>query len=196
MLAQDGLTFQETAIALLNRHIELVRQWNPVVGVVAKGEIDHLWERHVADSLSLAAVVNRLGRGKGTLLDIGSGGGFPAIPMKVLLPGIKLILVERSERKVGFLRKAVAALEISEVSIILGEFPRDVGRVVPDIITARAVEKPRVLAPKIAKFLSKNAVYLSQTGVSLESDFLVEKVRDSWTESGLRRGTLELIRCR
>ncbi|MBM3290076.1 MAG: hypothetical protein FJY92_07990, partial [Candidatus Hydrogenedentes bacterium] len=60
-LSQEGIVLGEGSVTLLQRHVDLVREWNRVVGVVSTSEVERLWERQVVDSLSLAAVVNRLG---------------------------------------------------------------------------------------------------------------------------------------
>lgn len=194
LLDADGITLDDAALTRLRDHVRLVSEWNRVVGVVSSGEIEKLWERQVVDSLSLAPVLKRLGLECGHLLDIGSGGGFPAIPVKTIMPGLRVTLVERSEKKVGFLRKVVAALKLTDVTIATGEFPRVPVEAEPDAITARAVETPQKLVSAITSQMGPRTVFLSQFGVAFPSEFVVEAVRDAWAESGLRRGTLELVR--
>ena len=194
LLALDGVDLTDERIRLLDQHVELVREWNHVVGVVSGSEVERLWERHVVDSLSLAAVVNRLRFGEGHLVDVGSGGGFPAIPMKVVLPGLCVALVERSVRKVGFLRKVIAALQLTDISVVVGEFPRVALDGAVGVITARAVESPERTTPRILDVLGEGAVFLSQSGLDCGSGYAVERIADRWTELGLRRGTLDLVR--
>ena len=196
LLAQDGLGLGDEQVLQLQRHVDLVREWNRVVGVVSTREVEHLWERHVADSLSLAVVVGRLRFSSGHLVDVGSGGGFPAIPVKIVLPRLRLTLVERSEKKVGFLRKIVGALALADVNVLAGEFSQVRADVHPDVFTARAVESPRRLAVQIAKRLDGRSVFLSQSGVTFEKEYSVERVMDGWTDAGLRRGSLDLVRRR
>lgn len=194
LLADDGLELGESQVALLQRHVELIREWNRVVGVVSAAEVEFLWERHVADSLSLAAVVNRLGIGSGHLLDIGSGGGFPAIPMLVVLPGLRGKLIERSEKKVGFLRKVIGALRLGNATVVAGEFSWERVGNDPAVITARAAENPERLAARIVRAMAPASVFLCQSGARFESGVTVERVEDRWTTAGLRRGTLDLVR--
>ena len=81
-------------------HLSLVRQWNPMLSLVSEGDVAFLEERHLIDSLSLIPYVVRHCGQEGGLLDIGSGGGFPAIPIKCLLPGIPMVLVEHSLKNI------------------------------------------------------------------------------------------------
>jgi 16S rRNA (guanine527-N7)-methyltransferase len=196
LLTLDGLGLGDEQVLQLQRHVDLVREWNRVVGVVSTREVEYLWERHVADSLSLAAVVGRLGFGSGHLMDVGSGGGFPAISVKVVFPQLRLTLVERSEKKVGFLRKAVGALALADVKLLAGEFSQVRADIRPDVVTARAVENPRRLAVQIAKRLAGRSVFFSQSGVTFGKEYSVERVMDGWTAAALRRGTLDLVRRR
>ena len=194
LLREDGVVLDDAQVALLNRHVALVREWNSVVGVVSTGEVEALWDRHVVDSLSVAGVLTRLGISRGYLVDIGSGGGFPAIPVKIALPDVKVILVERSEKKLGFLRKVVGALDLKRVEFQCGEFSVGLLNQDADAITARAVEKPEKLVGVITRAIGPGTVFLSQSGVVFGEGFEVERVEDAWTRAGLRRGSLGIVR--
>jgi 16S rRNA (guanine527-N7)-methyltransferase len=197
LLAASGMQVPSAAVERLERHVELVARANRVCSLVSAGDLDRLWERHVVDALSLVPVIRSLGLERGKLLDVGSGGGFPALPVKVLLPGLDAVLLERSERKGGFLRRAVAALGLDGVDIVVGEFPRSARGIAPDLVTARAVENPRQIEEAMAGFLGAGQVYVCQSGQveRLSSQgFHVERVEDAWTNAGLRRGELHLVR--
>ena len=196
LLEHSGIVWTDEIERTLVRYLDLVREWNPVCSLVSKGDLDALEERHLIDSLSLVPVIVRLGRETGVLLDVGTGGGFPALPVKVVLPGLQVALVERSDRKVGFLRKALAVLELRGVEILCGEFPRMAEGQSPDVITARAVEKPEKVLADVLQFLAPDSVFLCQSSAVGSADtemFHVEHVEDEWTNSGLRRGRLDLV---
>ena len=147
---------------------------------------------HVADSLSLVPYMPE----RGLLLDIGSGGGFPAIPLKIVRPGLDVVLVERSSKKVGFLRKVIGALGLKGVKLVEGEFPVCCRDLRPDVVTARAVERGNKVLRQIAKFLPERARFLCQSGDpegKLGEMFHVEHVEDGWSWQGLRRGELYIV---
>ncbi len=197
MLAADGVHFDEADYESLEAYCRLIEEWNESVSLVSQGDLEQLFERHVVDSLSLAGILRRSVRDGGKLLDIGSGAGFPAIPLKIVLPHLHLVLVERSERKIGFLRKAVGDLGLSNVTIRHGEFPQAAADVVADAITARAVEDPKRLTRAILRRMPVGCTFLCQSGEGavVKGDmFHVEHVDDAWTRRGLRRGDLRLIR--
>ena len=97
----------DTILEQWHTHLSLIRQWTPLIGLVSEGDVAFLEERHLIDSLSLVPYILRFCGTSGTLLDVGTGGGFPAVPVKCLLPGLHTILVERSVRKAGFLHRLV-----------------------------------------------------------------------------------------
>jgi len=197
LLVGEGLTWNPQKELLLARHAELLREWNDMAGLVSKSDLQDLG-KHYADSLSLGGIIKLLGASEGRLLDIGTGGGFPAIPLKILLPQLKMTLVERNEKKIGFLHKAVAVLGLSDVRVVHGEFPAAVrGQDRPNVVTSRAVEKPEVLRRALSHWLPRGVAYLCQYPDVCEFSsamFHVEQCSGLWSAKGLRRGTLRLIR--
>lgn len=199
LLDDAGVSLSASTLESLGAFVSLIRQWNEVASLVSKNDAHRLVENHIIDSLSLAPVMASRKLRDAILLDIGSGAGFPAIPLKLALPHLQLVLVERSERKVGFLRKVAGDLSLSETMICHGEFPQTEIGVRANAITARAVEKPKKLMQDILKSMSVGSVFLCQFSEPLALDpelFHVEHVDDEWKRRGLRRGGLFVItRC-
>lgn len=194
--AEELIPAPEPLETALTRYAALLREWNRVVSVVSEGDLARLADRHFADSLSLAALVRQEAGEAGHLLDIGSGGGFPAIPVKLVLPALRVTLVERSEKKLGFLRKLAAALGLKHITFVHGEFPRAYRGSVPHVFTARAVEKPERLYPGLKPLLAAGSVFLCQSEAEaglLEETFSVHPVADWWSAQGYRRGRLYRI---
>lgn len=180
--------------AQLKAYVDLVRDWNRFASLVSQKDLELLEKVHVPDSLSLAPAIRRLGEGPLRLLDIGSGGGFPAVPLKIVLPGLEVEMVERGARKAGFLEKVVGALHLEGVRVVQGNFP-EVEVAVPQVVTARAVEKPGRILPHLLGLLPMGGVFLCQTALPpLDDRFHVERVEDEWMALRLRRGDLYVIR--
>lgn len=197
LLGEAGISLDETQVEALDAYGALLREWNPYASLVSQRDMEKLWASHVADALSLAPWVRRLSGEGGVWLDIGSGGGFPLIPVRVVLPDIRVAAIERSQRAVAFLRRAVEALGLENVTVIEGEFPRACAEIRPAVITARAVERQEKILGNMRGFLNGETTFLCQSGKAAEKAagmFHVEQVRDSWSEQGIRRGNLYLIR--
>lgn len=196
LLAEEGFTWDEPQRALVTRHQALIREWNEYASLVSMGDLERLEERHVVDALGLGGVIRRVAGDSATLLDVGSGGGFPVIPLKVLMPGLAVTLVERSAKKVGFLRQVVGDLGLVGVEVVHGEFPGAVAASRPAVITARAVEVPKKVFKGLKSFLAGGSVFLWQGGTfppGVEGMFHVEQVEDAWSRAGLRRGRLAVV---
>ncbi|HDP35383.1 MAG TPA: hypothetical protein ENN29_09770 [Candidatus Hydrogenedentes bacterium] len=193
---ENGLAADKRARVRLLDYMALLEAWRDALGLVSGGDKMFLERRHVADALSLAPYVARqTARGNG-LLDIGSGGGLPAIPIKCVLPELPCTLVERSARKVGFLHRVAAQLGFSDVVILHGSFPDVMGAITASVITARAVERPQRLGPEILKRMPEEGVFLCQSDPRkwrMPGMFHVEHITDIWKQKGLRRGTLSRI---
>lgn len=195
-LAADGLLLTDTQKDQLTRFAGLIRQHGERLSLVSAGDLAALEERHLADSLGLAAVVNRVA-GPGSHLDIGSGGGFPGIVLAVLFPERRTLLLERSERKAEFLGTVVQALSLRHAEVLLGEFPH-AARELEGVssVTARAVERPERLAPKILRWLPPSAIFVSQLARGLEKlpEGIVEETVPDLQSAAYRRGALRLLR--
>lgn len=126
----------------------MLRRWNRRCNLVSRGDLPRLRERHVLDSLAL------LPWWRGRLVDVGSGGGFPGLPLALACPRRQVVLIERSVRKCIFLRQAVIELALTNVVVVNAE----AGRYRPSepfvTAVARAVAPPakawRLLRPLLA----------------------------------------------
>lgn len=197
-VASLGLTLEERQVEQLTQYLFLLRKWSTFTALVSSGNLAELEDLHLVDSLSLVPVVRATTQEGDTLLDIGSGGGFPAIPLAVVLTDRKFVLMERSLKKVSFLRKVMGALGLSHVTLIHGSFPDDAPEEAPAGITARAVERADRILEEIGAILPLETVFYCQSGDPREKldpeMFHVEHWEDSWTVSGARRGRLDLVR--
>ena len=103
-----GLELDPAQTTALLSHLELLYRWNPSAGLtaVAAGDAVRL---HLLDSLSLAPHVDSGGK----LVDLGSGGGFPGLPLALALPGLEVELVESRRRCCSFLAEAIVGLGLS-----------------------------------------------------------------------------------
>ena len=132
-----GLEFPDDRLLKLEKYIAEIQMWNPRYGLVAAGE--DLVGRHVIDSLSGLDSIRRLN--PSTLADVGSGAGFPGIPLAIWMENTEITLIERSGRRAGFLRNAVIALGLKNVRVLemaVEEVPRKSARKMFDVVTFRA----------------------------------------------------------
>jgi 16S rRNA (guanine527-N7)-methyltransferase len=119
-LAQLAVPRPREAARLLEQYLDELERWNPRFGFVKAGSREELVVKHVLDSLSAWRQVNDAAAG-GTVLDVGSGAGFPGIPLAIALRDLPFNLLERSAKKVSFLRTCKALLGLRLVEVIPGD---------------------------------------------------------------------------
>jgi len=137
-----GVSLSQDAATKLHLFREELTRWNRKVNLTAITGPAEILEKHFVDSLAVVPQVT----GATTLLDIGSGGGFPGIPIKLALPDLDVTLLERSGRKVAFLKHALATLEMSDrIRAVEGRAegqPRAEKVATAEVVISRAVQAP------------------------------------------------------
>ncbi|MGE5114510.1 MAG: 16S rRNA (guanine(527)-N(7))-methyltransferase RsmG [Acidobacteriaceae bacterium] len=127
--------YQLTSISI---YIDLLLRWNARMNLTAVRDPEQIVQRHFGESLFAAR--NLLSRDSTeTVVDVGSGAGFPGIPLRLYAPGIQLTLIEAHGKKATFLREVCRALKFTNVNVI-SERAEDWGGTA-NLVTLRAVEK-------------------------------------------------------
>jgi 16S rRNA (guanine527-N7)-methyltransferase len=103
-----GVSLTSAQLASLNLFAEELKKWNRKINLTAIADDEGIAVKHLVDSLSLLKVVH----GSGRLLDIGSGGGFPCIPVKIALPDLDIVSVDAVVKKISFQKQAVRLLSL------------------------------------------------------------------------------------
>jgi 16S rRNA (guanine527-N7)-methyltransferase len=154
----------------ISMYIDLLLRWNARINLTAIRQEEEIVPRHFGESLFMASHVFaesppkqegapsklRLG-GDFRVIDIGSGAGFPALPLKIWVPDIHLTLIESNHKKAAFLREVARALTLTNVNVITDRAEALAAR--PDflraeIVTLRAVESFDTILPQAAALLA------------------------------------------
>lgn len=125
-----------TRLPQAERFVQLLQGDGAVRGVIGPREVDRLWERHLVNS----AVVGELIDDAATVTDVGSGGGFPGIPLAIARPDLEVTLVEPMARRIAWLEDVVADVALDNVIVRRGRAD-DLHDELPPaaVVTARAV---------------------------------------------------------
>lgn len=112
-----GLAITEDQVAGLMSFADLLIKWNKIYNLTAITAPSEVLTKHILDSLSLVPYLsNYLGKSS-EILDVGSGGGLPAIPCAILLPKVNFNLVDPVEKKARFLQQAIITLKLKNTKI-------------------------------------------------------------------------------
>ncbi|MCZ6460073.1 MAG: 16S rRNA (guanine(527)-N(7))-methyltransferase RsmG, partial [Gammaproteobacteria bacterium] len=107
-----GVELSSTQVDLLADYVALLKQWNKRINLLSRRDTERIWPRHVLDSLSILPFI----RGP-RILDLGSGGGLPGIPLAIAAPQHTFTLLDRSDRKTRFLEHVVLRLGLANVIV-------------------------------------------------------------------------------
>ncbi len=160
-----GLSLSPQQFAQFQRYLDELIIWNERFNLTAVRERPAIIRRHLLDSLWLA---RHWGEAPTSLIDIGSGAGFPGLPLKILRPDLRVTLVEAIGKKADFLRHVINTLDLSGVTVynerieVIGHRPGERGQY--DLATARAVAELRVLVEYALPLLRVGGLLLAQKG--------------------------------
>ena len=128
----------------------LYEDWNSKINVISRKDINFFYERHLLHSLGIAKVLQFLPNAK--ILDVGTGGGFPGIPLAILFPQTHFFLIDSIGKKIKVVEEVIAALDLKNISVskIRAEnFNQKV-----DFVVSRAVTKMDIFVPWVKKIFA------------------------------------------
>lgn len=126
----------------------LYREWNAKINVISRKDIDNLYEHHVLHSMAIARIVRF--KPSTSILDFGTGGGFPGIPLAILFPECRFRLIDGTGKKVNVAAEIAKAIGLENVEAIHQRGEEEKGKF--DFIVSRAV----MPMPDLVKIVSKN----------------------------------------
>jgi 16S rRNA (guanine527-N7)-methyltransferase len=115
-----GIPFCEEQALMCHQHIALMLEWNHHYNLTRIMDFGQIMEKHLLDSLIPARWLPRAG----PAIDIGSGPGFPGIPLKILHPQLEMLLLESHRKKASFLKVALARLPLHNISALHGRWEK------------------------------------------------------------------------
>jgi 16S rRNA (guanine527-N7)-methyltransferase len=136
-LSDFHIEVNATQIGQIQEYMKLLLAWNEKVNLTAIREPLDILHRHFCESMFPAKLVDLEGR---RIADIGTGGGFPGLPLKILLPSAQIALVESSIKKATFLAEAIRTLGLNGVNVVVSRYEELGEELAPiDYLCARAL---------------------------------------------------------
>jgi 16S rRNA (guanine527-N7)-methyltransferase len=142
-LAEPGAGLPEALLSQVSTYLEILLRWNARTNLTAVRVPEEIVTRHFGESLFAARMIFPAGNSgvdlAASLADVGSGAGFPGLPMKLWTPQLQVTLIESQQKKATFLREVVRALRLSGVEVRSSRAELVVETF--DVVALRAVER-------------------------------------------------------
>ena len=164
-LAAMGLEVPAAAQEKLLAYAALLEKWNKTYSLTALRGADKAVSHHLLDSLAVLPHVPA-----GTLLDVGSGGGMPGIPLAIVLPELAVTLIDSNSKKTAFLRQAAIELRLSNVNVHCGRVEQYHPTLPFSAITSRAFAELTDFVVLSRHLLAADGVWLAMKGVRPEAE--------------------------
>ena len=141
----------ETQRGQLEARDALYRDWNAKINVISRKDIDNLYSHHVLHSLGIAKVANF--RPGTSIMDVGTGGGFPGIPLAILYPECRFLLVDSIGKKIRVASDVIEQLGLTNVKAVHRNVMEEKGKY--HFVVSRAVMDTRDLVRLVKKNISR-----------------------------------------
>lgn len=158
-------------------YYNMLIEWNSFMNLTAITDFDEVLKKHFTDSVSLIRAIPDLGEKKYRMIDIGTGAGFPGIPLKIVFPNISVVLLDSLNKRVNFLKEVISKLQLTDITAVHGraeDFAQNKEyRESFDLCVSRAVANLATLSEYCLPFVKKNGRFISYKSEKVSEEFEV-----------------------
>lgn len=163
-LKKRNIPISDEKMQQFESYLKLLQEWNEKINLTAITQREEVYLKHFYDSLTAGLYVD-FSKGVHSLCDVGSGAGFPSIPLKIIYPELEITIVDSLKKRITFLEEIVSELNLQGVSLYhdraetFGQNKQF--RSSFDFVTARAVARMSVLAELCLPLLKKKGTFIA-----------------------------------
>ncbi len=162
-LREKGIELNQNQLNQFNRYHELLVEWNSKMNLTNILDKEDVYLKHFYDSITLSFYHDLDSQ---SICDIGAGAGFPSIPLKIIYPNLKIVIVDSLNKRITFLNHLIQELKLTDVLAVAAraeEYAQD-HRESFDIVTARAVARLNILDELCLPLVKKDGYFISLKG--------------------------------
>ena len=160
-LAKLGINLTNDQIEKLARFYQLLVTWNEKINLTTIIKEEEVYLKHFYDSLTLIKVIDL--RQPLTVLDVGTGAGFPGIVLKIVFPNLKITLLDSLTKRINYLNEIIKELDLHDIETVCSrcEEYTKINREKYDLVVARAVSHLKILSEMIIPTVKVNGYFIA-----------------------------------
>lgn len=208
-LSSFEIRLSDVQLNQFRKYYELLIEWNEKINLTTITEYEDVLTKHFLDSLSIAKLLNK--HNISSLIDIGTGAGFPGIPIKIVYPDIKITLLDSLQKRINFLNEVINELNLPSIETIHGraeDFANQSSyREQYDVCVSRAVANLSTLSELCMPYVKIGGAFISyksekadieireaQKAVSLFGGDIIKKTSFVLPSTDYERNLLEVVK--
>lgn len=172
-----GITLTDEMQRQFDRYFELLVEWNKVMNLTGITDYDEVNEKHFLDSLAVVRVLDLSGTDR--VIDIGTGAGFPGIPLKIVFPHLHVTLLDSLNKRIRFLGHVAEELQLADVELLHGraeDFAKKKEyRETYDLCVSRAVANLAILSEYCLPYVKENGYFIPYKSGEIEEELDASK---------------------
>lgn len=173
-LEELNITLTDEQIEQFLQYYEMLVEKNKVMNLTGITEYEEVIQKHFLDSLSLIRVIPDIASQKLTIIDLGTGAGFPGIPLKIAFPELEITLMDSLNKRILFLQEVIDALGLKKVSAVHGRAEEMASNATHrqqyDLCVSRAVSNLAVLTEYCLPFVKKGGLFVSYKSADSDAE--------------------------
>lgn len=177
MLDEFNISYTDRMIEQFNLYYDILIQWNKFMNLTGITEYYDVTVKHFIDSLSIVKIIDMTN--VTSLIDVGTGAGFPGVPIKIIFPHIKICLLDSLNKRVKFLNEIISKLDLDNISALHGRAEeiakRGEYREKYDLCVSRAVANLSSLSEYCLPFVKKGGQFISYKSSDIDKELLSSK---------------------